>query len=74
MAVLVPQNQKAPMHNFTPDSLFDANRSKANRSFSSNKTAKLKSPKASTINNILAFSKALEVQNSKRTMVEVVLN
>jgi len=70
----VSQKQKAPMHNFTPDSLFDANRSKANHSFSSNKTARLKSPKALTINNILAFSKALEVQNGKRAMVEVVLN
>jgi len=62
------------MANFTPDFLFDSNKEKANRRFSSNSGEKVRSPKKQTIANLIAFSKALEVKNGRSGAYEIVLN
>ena len=62
------------MPNFTSDYLFDSNKEKANRRFSSHRCEEVTSPKRQTIANLIAFSKALEVKSGKGGSIEMVLN
>jgi hypothetical protein len=62
------------MPNFTSDFLFDSNKQKASRRFSSHRGEEVRSPKKQTIANLIAFSKALEVKNGRSGSVEMVLN
>jgi hypothetical protein len=72
--VLVSQKQKQPMPNFTSDYLFDSNKEKASRRFSSHRGEEVIGPKRQTIANVIAFSKALEVKNGKGGPIEMLLN
>lgn len=62
------------MPNFTPDFLFNSNMEKASRPFSSHRGEEVRSPKKQTISNLIAYSKAFEVQNGKNGAFELVLN
>jgi len=62
------------MPNFTSDYLFDSNKEKASRRFSSHRGEEVTSPKRQTIENLIAFSKALEVKSGKGGSIEMVLN
>lgn len=62
------------MPNFTPDFLFDSNKQKAGRRFSSHRGEEVRSPKKQTIADLIAFSKALEVKNGRSGSYEMVLN
>ncbi|HKL40512.1 MAG TPA: hypothetical protein VJ894_07530 [Cryomorphaceae bacterium] len=62
------------MAHSTPDFLFDSNKEKASRRFSSHRGEEVRSPKKQTIANVIAFSKALEVKYGRSGSVEMVLN
>ncbi len=61
------------MANFTSDYLFDSRKEKAPRSYSG-RNKSIKGPKRSTVNRLIAYSRALEVKNTDNLDIEVVLN
>lgn len=62
------------MPNFTPDFLSDSSKQHSRHRVSSYGKYEMKSPKKSTINSLISFSRALEVHHAKQDHVELILN